>query len=299
MNYKLYSLDQTYTCMKLISAFKKSNTSTLATLGPNNALLLHPYGLRHALANMLPAIVHVLKHSETGSQIIWSMWVFKITMFYACVKRERFLLESSNTTLSHCWGKQVERSFLMQQNLAKWTEAIPDDVVLPTFKDAIEVTRSLGIQYMWIDSLCIIQDSRADWLHESSHMSKIYMYSYCSIAATAAEDDAAGCFRDRDPLLDLPVQIDFSGIAADLPEQVPIGEVAEDEKRDAIEGTYHMHWERTWFFEIDFSPLIDRAWVVQEVYCTKLLVLPVLKFCVAASSATSPALCKHSVVLGM
>lgn len=198
------------------------------------------------------------------------------------------------TTLSHCWGKQLERRPLMQQNLAKWTEAIPDDVIKPTFKDAIKVTRSLGIQYMWIDSLCIIQDSRADWLHESSHMSKIYKYSYCSIAATAAEDDAAGCFRDRDPLLDLPVQIDFSSIAAD-----PIGKVAKDERRDTIEGTYYMQWERTWFFEIGFSPLIDRAWVVQEVCRPKLFVLQVLNCCVAASSATSPALCKDSVVLGM
>ena len=178
-------------------------------------------------------------------------------------------------------------------------EAIPDDVIKPTFKDAIKVTRSLGIQYMWIDSLCIIQDSRADWLHESSHMSKIYKYSYCSIAATAAEDDAAGCFRDRDPLLDLPVQIDFSGIAANPPQQATIGEVAEDDRSDTLDGIYYMQWERTWFFEIGFSPLIDRAWVVQEVCGTKLSALQVLNCCVAASSATSPALCKNSVVLGM
>ncbi|KAG6990927.1 hypothetical protein G7Y79_00060g092310 [Physcia stellaris] len=95
-------------------------------------------------------------------------------------------------------------------------------------------------------------------------MSKIYKYSYCSIAATAAKDDGAGCFRDRDPLLDLPVQIDFSSIAADPPERAPMGKVAKDERRITIEGTYYMQWERTWFFEIGFSPLIDRAWVVQE-----------------------------------
>ena len=95
-------------------------------------------------------------------------------------------------------------------------------------------------------------------------MSKIYKYACCSIAATAAEDDAAGCFRDRDPLLDLRVQIDYSSIAADRPEQPPIGVVAKDERRNIIEGPYYMQWERTWFFEIDWSPLIDRAWVVQE-----------------------------------
>lgn len=92
----------------------------------------------------------------------------------------------------------------MRHNLADWKEAIPDAALLGTFRDAIKVTRSLGIHYIWIDSLCIIQDSKADWLHESFPMSDVYKNSVCTIAATAVDSDTVGCFRCRDPKLIYP-----------------------------------------------------------------------------------------------
>jgi hypothetical protein len=66
-----------------------------------------------------------------------------------------------------------------------------------TFQDAVTVTRKLGIRYLWIDSLCIIQDSKADWAEEAPKMSEIYGNSYVTIAAFVDVDTHSGFLRER------------------------------------------------------------------------------------------------------
>jgi hypothetical protein len=56
-----------------------------------------------------------------------------------------------------------------------------------TFQDAICVTRRLGIKYLRIDALCIIQDSEEDWRREASLMERVYAEAYLNIAATASK----------------------------------------------------------------------------------------------------------------
>jgi len=73
---------------------------------------------------------------------------------------------------------------------------IPWDALPKTFQDAIEVTRRLGISYLWIDSLCIIQDSKDDWAREASKMADIYRNAYVTVAATGAKDSTVGLFLD-------------------------------------------------------------------------------------------------------
>jgi hypothetical protein len=73
---------------------------------------------------------------------------------------------------------------------------------LPTlYKEAVEVTRKLGLRYLWIDSLCIIQRQKmskdSDWLREASMMGQVYSNSYCNIAAMDAEDSLGQCFFER------------------------------------------------------------------------------------------------------
>jgi hypothetical protein len=58
------------------------------------------------------------------------------------------------TTLSHCWGEVVPFRLL--------TSNIEELKHSKTFREAIEVTRKLFVQYLWVDSLCIIQDSKVD-----------------------------------------------------------------------------------------------------------------------------------------
>ena len=156
-------------------------------------------------------------------------------------------------TLSHCWGVVQDKVNLTQTNLGAWQTIIPNEALLPTFKDAIKVTRSLGMQYLWIDSLCIIQDSKRDWLSESTRMSNVYEYAHCNIAATASEGDALGIFKTRDPAIDLPVPLNLA-------------DVTDGENNSCLRGVYNIHLNRSWLYEMELdAPLAKRAWVVQEV----------------------------------
>ena len=77
-------------------------------------------------------------------------------------------------------------------------EALPK--LLPrTFLDAFTITRALGIQFLWVDSLCIVQDDTTDWQQESSQMASIYGQSTITLAAASASSDEDGClgFTDR------------------------------------------------------------------------------------------------------
>ncbi|KAM7212507.1 hypothetical protein V8F06_012129 [Rhypophila decipiens] len=66
-----------------------------------------------------------------------------------------------------------------------------------TFHDAILITRGLGVRYLWIDSLCIIQDSPEDWMRESTLMESVFSGAYCTIAAASASGTDDGFLRNR------------------------------------------------------------------------------------------------------
>lgn len=101
-------------------------------------------------------------------------------------------------TLSHCWGslKVVQ---LTRRNMRYLINGLPVGALCKTFQDAVYITRTLGLRYLWIDSLCIVQDDPDDWKQESKLMSSIYSCSSINIAATSASDGNGGCFFNRDP----------------------------------------------------------------------------------------------------
>jgi hypothetical protein len=98
--------------------------------------------------------------------------------------------------LSHCWGS-LSFTTLKKDNLSSFQQRIPPDALTKTFRDAIDICRYLDIPYLWIDSLCIIQDSAEDWAKQSALMAHIYGECDLNIAATSAEDGNVGCFLDR------------------------------------------------------------------------------------------------------
>lgn len=88
--------------------------------------------------------------------------------------------------LSHCWGGAVPTK-TTTITLDDFTKELP--LGLPqTFADAIAVTRILGQRFLWIDSLCILQDSSDDWITESSRMDQVYSQALVTIVADAAEN---------------------------------------------------------------------------------------------------------------
>lgn len=98
--------------------------------------------------------------------------------------------------LSHRWGHQ-EFLTTIRSNLEEMTTGINRSALPATFQDAMTITRNLSIRYLWIDSLCIIQDSSEDWLIEAANMPNIYRNAYVTIAAAATETNSGGIFVDR------------------------------------------------------------------------------------------------------
>jgi hypothetical protein len=66
------------------------------------------------------------------------------------------------------------------------------------YQDAIKITKQVGIGLLWIDCLCIVQDSEEDWCQESVSMELIYSNSFCNITAGLSNDRDLGCFFSRD-----------------------------------------------------------------------------------------------------
>ncbi|KAM0356685.1 hypothetical protein ACHAPK_008813 [Fusarium culmorum] len=117
-----------------------------------------------------------------------------------------------------------------------------------TFQDAIKLANDIGIEYVWIDSLCIIQDSKDDWQTEAARMSSVYSQSYVTIAATAAQDSAAG-LKDQNSMLRYPCEITPSWTGFE--DEIPSGPV-----RIIIRSGF--------CDEVLSKPLFRRGWTFQE-----------------------------------
>ncbi|KAL2072096.1 hypothetical protein VTL71DRAFT_11439 [Oculimacula yallundae] len=105
-------------------------------------------------------------------------------------------LSGSYTILSHCWGKQ-RISTTTAATISQRMVNIPYTELPATFRDAVRITRLLGIRYLWIDSLCIVQDQLSDWEHESARMHEYYKNSFITIAALDSENSFAGMLHQR------------------------------------------------------------------------------------------------------
>ena len=128
-----------------------------------------------------------------------------------------------------------------------------------SFKDAIRATLELGLKYLWIDALCIIQDSKTDWIQEASAMADVYQGAFCNLAATASADGYGGLFRNRNINL-----LSRCFVETDWPES-SIQKLREQyEWGDRKTRLYEVRFNEIWSIEIERAPLIKRAWVVQE-----------------------------------
>ncbi|CAG8972807.1 hypothetical protein HYALB_00007732 [Hymenoscyphus albidus] len=101
--------------------------------------------------------------------------------------------------LSHRWPEDGQQIFtLVSENIKELERMIPRENLAATFQDALKLTRTLGLRYLWIDSLCIIQNSPEDWNEQSSQMPIIYKNAYVTIAAAATSDCLGGFLGERD-----------------------------------------------------------------------------------------------------
>ena len=122
-------------------------------------------------------------------------------------------------TLSHCWG--VDKFLtLTEENLDEFHKSIPTGDLPQNFREAIEVCGRLGLEYLWIDSLCIIQSgegSNRDWLHHLQEMRHIYGNCYVNIGASRAAAAADGLYTQRAPSSIRPIVVQNRSDAGILP----------------------------------------------------------------------------------
>ncbi|KAF5875668.1 putative het domain protein pin-c1 protein [Botrytis fragariae] len=107
--------------------------------------------------------------------------------------------------LSYCWGGS--QSFTTTTStLEDCLRGFDSDDLPLTFRDTIFIARSIGIRYVWIDALCIIQDSEVDKAREIERMGEIYKNATVTISAAGATSVNGGLFdhRPKPELLEIP-----------------------------------------------------------------------------------------------
>jgi hypothetical protein len=109
-------------------------------------------------------------------------------------------------TLSHCWGNFVPLR-LLTTNISSFVRGIALDSLPRTFQGAVEMTRNLGLDYLWIDCLCILQDSTQDWAAESNRMYETYRLSFVNLAAVASANASEGLAYPSSLLSTIPCKV--------------------------------------------------------------------------------------------
>ncbi|OWY42225.1 HET-like protein [Alternaria alternata] len=144
--------------------------------------------------------------------------------------------------LSHCWGSlhKQEMFCTYSSNLSQLKTGFELQSLPRTFRDAVTVARGLSIEYLWIDSLCIIQDDEDDWQSEAGKMEQVFSAAYCTIGASSAQSSLQGFLADRTPRSVVKVPSDTSGAVYAC---VDIDDFRSD---------------------VELSPLNSRGWVLQE-----------------------------------
>lgn len=173
-------------------------------------------------------------------------------------------------TLSHVWGNDPD-SYLQLKiaTLDAFRNEVPFDAIPTKYKDAIRITRALGIRYLWIDSLCIIQDSPEDWKTEALKMAAVYGCSACNISYTHAPTEEPAKRYLRDPRVSIPCKL--AAAASPRPSRLSVFGVGRLWSKpppaaalvvQPAAGAIHGSWSTEAYRRV--CSLLSRAWVFQE-----------------------------------
>lgn len=153
--------------------------------------------------------------------------------------------------LSYCWGQVVPECRLYWSSLNKMRDRIAWEAIPKTMQDAIIYTRRLGVRYLWIDALCILQDDVDDWSHEAATMAEVYRNSYVTLAALHGIDSNCGLFSR----LDSARQSQFKLLDVEIADRIYSIYAFNVNEHPKLDGAYDR--KGLW-------PLLDRGWCFQE-----------------------------------
>jgi len=156
--------------------------------------------------------------------------------------------QSRYLCLSYCWGGEQPLK-TTSRNLADHLARIPWTTIPKLFQDFINLARKLCIRYVWIDSLCIVQDDRDDWAKESGRMCQIYENSFLTVSATIAENCNAGLWDSSISLVREMEGISTQGVHYSWL---------------AMYGIPVLHPKPEFTSDREIWPLLRRGWAFQE-----------------------------------
>lgn len=137
---------------------------------------------------------------------------------------------------------------LLTANKTELEKGIPIASLNLVFQDAILTTRRLGVKYLWIDCLCIIQDATD---MESSCMGEVYKYGYCNISAIKSSKHGSDrCYTDRNPLTITPLVL-----------KLRLGQWYNAPRKTK---QYCVHRGLEEWGSVEIASLNTRGWVLQE-----------------------------------
>ncbi|KAI9159009.1 hypothetical protein HJFPF1_07014 [Paramyrothecium foliicola] len=160
--------------------------------------------------------------------------------------------DSKYVALSYCWGDLKPQCTTTPLNFEGQKKRIPWATLPKTFQDVVRFTRGIGIDYVWVDSVCIIQGDPADWNREAGKMYDVYKNSYVTLGALWGTDGDSGLFTDT---------AEWSAIHV---ANLRLGEQQWPLYLQREHPVFH-EWDpaRIWAPNPD-PPLFTRAWVYQE-----------------------------------
>ena len=144
------------------------------------------------------------RRTTTGSGILKPRHLIKIfkrskgstTDPELCLVETTHIERPKYATLSYCWGGDQPVK-LKRGNIISWRSKISFSDLPRTLKDAILVTAELGLEYIWIDALCIIQDDDGDKIVELARMGDIYSHAHVTLLASRSPRVQDGFLQSR------------------------------------------------------------------------------------------------------
>ncbi|KAI0182702.1 heterokaryon incompatibility protein-domain-containing protein, partial [Xylaria flabelliformis] len=230
------------------STASTARTANLWRYWLNKCLTTHSYCrvAEHSLQPFVPKRLIEILQDDNGESSIWRLVCPPVN----CA--------TQYLTMSHRWGS-YQPIRLDKKTIHEFSNPTPVSKLPKTYQHALTVAHDLSFRYIWIDSLCILQDEddKQDWEEQSKLMGFIYRHAACNIAATWASDGRDGLFNTNDPFRR---QHTYITLNPNL-----------DRRSESTSSSrqYQLWQKDSYHKDIVAAPLNQRGWVVQERYLSR------------------------------
>ncbi|RMZ71847.1 HET domain-containing [Pyrenophora seminiperda CCB06] len=233
-----------YVLKKMISWIERCNKSH-----PRCSHIQEPVALPTRLLDLasLPSQEDILHH-KSNPQELFSSSSFKIV--HGSTSQGQY------AALSYCWGEGVPYTTTSKNVDQHMKTGVFYGQLPKTLQDAIFITRYLGLQYLWIDGLCIIQDDEKDWEYEAAQMGWVYSRAFVTMIAARAHTCDEGFLQPRLALKEAQ-KLQFADKQGSFELQFEYDDLQSSPSPLITETQQPLRHHRS-------EPVMGRAWCLQE-----------------------------------